>query len=93
LWNGTRFSTDMIYGSGLRSGFANTDHLPFYTQVNAGISHEFKWDTGMKPTTLRFDVINVFDEVHEIRDGSGIGVFAPQFGPRRAYFVGLAQKF
>jgi outer membrane receptor protein involved in Fe transport len=93
LWNGTRFSTDMIYGSGLRSGFANTDQLPFYTQVNAGISHEFKWDTGMKPTTLRFDVINVFDEVHEIRDGSGIGVFAPQFGPRRAYFVGLAQKF
>jgi outer membrane receptor protein involved in Fe transport len=93
LWNGTRFSTDMIYGSGLRSGFANTDHLPFYTQVNAGISHEFKWDTGMKPTTLRFDVINVFDEVHEIRDGSGIGVFAPQFGPRRAYFVGLSQKF
>ena len=93
LWNGTRFSTDMIYGSGLRSGFANTDHLPFYTQVNAGISHEFKWDTGMKPTTLRFDVLNVFDEIHEIRDGSGIGVFAPQFGPRRAYFVGLSQKF
>jgi outer membrane receptor protein involved in Fe transport len=74
LWNGTRFSTDMIYGSGLRSGFANTDHLPMYTQLNAGISHEFKWDTGMKPTTLRFDVLNVFDEVHEIRDGSGIGM-------------------
>jgi hypothetical protein len=47
------------HGSGLRSGFANTDHLPFYTQVNVGISHEFKWDTGMKPTMLRFDVINV----------------------------------
>ncbi len=26
LWNGTRFSASMIYGSGLRSGFANTDH-------------------------------------------------------------------
>src|ERR1700676_2301033 len=34
LWNGTRFSASMIYGSGLRSGFANTDHLPSYTQVN-----------------------------------------------------------
>ena len=92
LWNETRFSTDVIYGSGLRSGFANIDHLPFYTQVNAGISHEFKW-ADMKPTTVRFDVLNVFDEVHEIRDGSGIGVFAPQFGPRRAYFVGVSQKF
>ena len=36
LWQGTRFSTDMIYGSGLRSGFANTDHVPAYTQVNLG---------------------------------------------------------
>lgn len=93
LWNGTRFSTDMIYGSGLRSGFANTQGLHFFTQVNAGISHEFKWDSQTKPTTVRFDVINVFDSVHEIRDGTGIGVFAPQFGPRRAYYFGLAQKF
>ena len=93
LWNGTRFSADMIFGSGLRSGFANTESLPWYDQYNLGISHEFKWDAGMKPTTLRFDVINVFDEVHEIRDGTGIGVFAPQFGPRRAYFVGVSQKF
>ena len=92
LWNGTRLSTDVIYGSGLRNEFANTGHLPLYTQVNAGVSHEFKWDD-FKPTTVRFDVINVFDTVHEIRDGSGIGVFAPQYGPRRAYYVGLSQKF
>jgi len=93
LWNGTRLSTDMIYGSGLRNGFANTGELPFFAQVNAGISHEIKWDSEMKPTTVRFDVINVFDSVHEIRDGTGIGVFAPQFGPRRAFYFGLAQKF
>jgi len=92
LWNGTRLSTDVIYGSGLRNDFANTGHLPLYTQVNAGVSREFKWDD-FKPTTVRFDVINVFDTVHEIRDGSGIGVFAPQYGPRRAYYVGLSQKF
>jgi outer membrane receptor protein involved in Fe transport len=92
LWNGTRFSTDVIYGSGLRNDFANTGHLPLYTQVNAGVSHEFKWDD-FKPTTVRFDVINVFDTLHEIRDGSGIGVFAPQYGPRRAFYMGLSQKF
>ena len=93
LWNGTRLSTNMIYGGGLRNGFANTGELPFFAQVNAGISHEIKWDSEMKPTTVRFDVINVFDSVHEIRDGTGIGVFAPQFGPRRAFYFGLAQKF
>jgi outer membrane receptor protein involved in Fe transport len=92
LWNGTRFSASMIYGSGLRSGFANTDHLPSYTQVNVGLSHEFKFPGWTKPTTVRFDVVNLFDKIYEIRDGSGIGVFAPQFGPRRGFYVGISQK-
>jgi len=93
LWNGTRFSASMIYGSGLRSGFANTDHLPSYTQVNVGISHDFNIVAPNKPTTLRFDVVNLFDKIYEIRDGTGIGVFAPQFGPRRGFFAGVTQKF
>jgi len=80
LWDGTRFSADLIYGSGLRSGFANTGSLPWYSQVNLGVSHEFKWSDGTKPTTLRFDVVNAFDTIYQIRDGSGIGVFAPQYG-------------
>ena len=92
LWNGTRFSVSMIYGSGLRSGFANTDHVPSYTQVNLGLSHEYLFPGWTKPTTLRFDVVNLFDTIYEIRDGSGIGVFAPQFGPRRGFFVGITQK-
>jgi len=92
LWNGTRFSASMIYGSGLRSGFANTDHLPSYTQVNVGLSHDFNIVAPTKPTTIRFDVVNLFDKIYEIRDGSGIGVFAPQFGPRRGFFVGISQK-
>ena len=92
LWDGTRFSASMIYGSGLRSGFANTDHVPSYTQVNLGISHDFNIVAANKPTTLRFDIVNLFDTIYEIRDGSGIGVFAPQFGPRRGFFVGITQK-
>jgi outer membrane receptor protein involved in Fe transport len=93
LWNGTRFSADLLYGSGLRNGFANTGTLPWYSQVNLGVSHEFKWTDGTKPTTVRFDVVNLFDEVYALRDGSGIGVFAPQYGPRRGFFLGVSQKF
>jgi hypothetical protein len=91
LWWGTLYTADMIFGSGLRNGDANIGHLPFYTQVNTGVSHEFKGFTD-KPFTLRFDVVNVFDNVYQIRDGSGLGVFAPQFGPRRGYFAGWSQK-
>ncbi|HWF94374.1 MAG TPA: TonB-dependent receptor [Xanthobacteraceae bacterium] len=91
LWWGTQFSADMIFGSGLRNGDFNSTHLPFYTQVNAGVSHEFVGLTA-KPFTLRLDVVNLFDTVYELRDGSGIGVFAPQFGPRRGVFAGWSQK-
>ena len=93
LWEGTRYSVSMIYGSGLRSGFANTDHLPGYTQVNFGLSHDFNIVAPNKPTTVRFDVVNAFDTIYQIRDGSGIGVFAPQYGPRRGFYVGMSQRF
>ena len=42
---------------------------------------------------LRFDVINLFDEIYRIRSGSGLGVFAPPFGPRRTFLAGLTQRF
>ena len=91
LWYGTRFSADMIFGSGLRSGFANLGTVPAYTQVNVGLSHEFKWSPNEKPLTVRFDVVNLFDSIYEIRSGSGIGVFAPQYGPRRGFYLGISQ--
>ena len=90
-WNGTTFSTDMIYGSGLRTGDANIDAQPPYAQFNVGLAHDFAMaDSG--PLTVRFDVVNVFDTVYQIRSGTGIGVFAPQFGPRRGYFIGIKKK-
>lgn len=92
LWMGNQLSADAIYGSGLRRGFANTDHLPAYTQVNLGASRQFD-TTALGKLEARLAVINVFDKVYELRDGSGIGVGAPQFGPRRALYIGLSKSF
>jgi outer membrane receptor protein involved in Fe transport len=39
------------------------------------------------------DVLNVLDRRYEIRDGTGVGVGAPQFGLRRTILVGITQKF
>jgi outer membrane receptor protein involved in Fe transport len=91
-WCGTKLSADMIYGSGLRSGDANIDTVPAYTQVNVGIRREFLLPNDPKPMTIRFDVVNLFDNIYEIRSGSGIGVFAPQYGPGRGFFLGLSKK-
>jgi outer membrane receptor protein involved in Fe transport len=98
LWNQTRFSADMLYGTGLRadltladgSSVPNGDHLPSYTQINVGVSRDFHF-TGAGALTARLDVVNVFDHVYEIRDGTGVGVGAPQYGPRRGIFFGLTQ--
>jgi len=99
-WQQTRFSADMIFGTGLRSDLTlpdgstipNGDHTPSYTQVNLGISHVFQIDRA-GPLTVRVDVINLFDKVYQIRSGSGVGVFAPQYGARRGLFFGLAKDF
>ena len=91
LWQGTRFSTDMIYGSGLRSGDANINSEAPYAQFNAGLSHEFAMPDG-SPVTLRFDVVNLADTIYQMRSGTGIGVFAPQWGPRRGFYFGISKK-
>ena len=88
---GTTVSADMIYGSGLRTGDANIDTEAPYAQFNVGLSHDFAMPDG-KPLTVRFDVVNIFDTIYQIRNGSGIGVFASQYGPRRGFFVGIKKK-
>jgi outer membrane receptor protein involved in Fe transport len=90
---GTRLSTDLLYGTGLRSGGAtpNGGHVPGYVTVNFGVSQDFTL-MGWTGLTARFDIINAFDEIYEIRDGSGVGVGAPQFGAARGFFFGLSKK-
>jgi outer membrane receptor protein involved in Fe transport len=93
----TTLTADLIYGSGLRAGdlpdfVPNSLHTTEYAVVNTGIAHDIQWSPDYKPLTVRFDVVNLFDQIYELRDGSGIGVFAPQFGARRGYYVGLSQK-
>jgi outer membrane receptor protein involved in Fe transport len=87
-WRGFRFSIDGIYGSGLRRGFANTGNMPYYIQIDAGVSRRFVLpDAG--PVELRAAVINLNDRTYQIRNGTGLGVFASQYGPRRAFYGGI----
>jgi outer membrane receptor protein involved in Fe transport len=93
----TTVSANMTYGSGLRSGelpdvAPNDQHATPYVVVNTGIAHDVRWSTDYKPLTVRFDVVNLFDRIYQLRTGDGIGEFAPQFGARRGYYFGLSQK-
>jgi outer membrane receptor protein involved in Fe transport len=93
-WRGMLASVDGIYGSGLRSGFANLEHTPQYTQWNAAIARSFDpWGNAQKPLTLRLSVINLLDRSYLLRSATGVGEFAPQYGPRRGIFAGVTQQF
>ncbi len=70
----------------------NGGHVPVYGIVNLGLSHDMG-DVGLKGLTLRGDIINVGDTNYQIRNGSGVGVFAPQYGARRGLFFGVSQAF
>ncbi len=91
----TRISADVFTGSGLRAStdtVPNGRGLPTYAVLNLSVVQ--KLDVGVgKGTQLRLDVLNVTDAKYEIRDGTGVGVGAPQYGLRRAVLAGLAQRF
>ncbi|TCZ58541.1 TonB-dependent receptor [Roseicella aquatilis] len=91
-WEGGRLSASMLTGNGLRRGFANSEKLAPYASFNFGIAQDFTGpDKGT--WTVRLDLINAFDTIYQLRDGTGIGVGAPQFGLRRTILAGLSRAF
>jgi outer membrane receptor protein involved in Fe transport len=91
----TRPYVELVCGSGLRTDtdtVPNGASVPAYDSVNIGFTQGFKW-AGVPNLTARFDCTNVADQVYVLRDGAGVGVFAPQYGARRAFYGGLSYSF
>lgn len=89
-------SGDFLYGSGLRltpdGGAPNSGHLPSYTTFNASLTHNWK-ATAIGNVEGRLALVNLFDKSYLLRDGSGVGVGAPQYGARRTVYAGLSTSF
>jgi outer membrane receptor protein involved in Fe transport len=91
----TRFSADALLQSGLRASTATVPNglaLPTYGVVNLSIVQKLNTGVG-RSTELRLDVLNAGDTVYQIRNGTGVGVGAPQYGLRRTILAGLTQRF
>jgi outer membrane receptor protein involved in Fe transport len=96
----TRVFVDALYGSGLRtdatapdgSNIPNGGTVPSYYSVSMGIEEGFKFH-GKEHLRARLDVVNITDNVYELRDGSGVGVNAAQFGMRLGFFGTLSYVF
>ncbi len=89
---------DFLYGDGLRAEdpaglVPNGGKLPSYFTANLGVAQNFDGPGVLKGLSIRFDVTNLTDKVYLIRDGSGVGVGAPQYGQRRGFFAGIRKAF
>jgi hypothetical protein len=96
---------DALTGTGLRQDGGGTEPaadgggpipngatVPSYYSLNLGAEQTFKI-TGKQFLKARLDVINVTDNVYELRSGTGVGVNAAQYGMRRGLFGTLSYSF
>ena len=92
----SQISGDFLYGSGLRKtpagGTPNSAALDPYTTFNAAFVHTWK-KTPIGDVEGRLSLVNIFDKTYLLRDGSGVGVGAPQYGARRTLFAGISTSF
>jgi hypothetical protein len=96
----TRVYVDALYGSGLRTDataadgttIPNGETVPSYYSVGIGVEEGFKFH-GKERMRARLDLVNITDNIYELRDGSGVGVNAAQFGARFGVYGTLTYVF
>jgi outer membrane receptor protein involved in Fe transport len=96
----TRVYVDTLYGTGLRTdstapdgtNIPNGGTVPAYYSVSIGGEQSFK--TGPhRFWKIRLDIVNITDNSYELRNGSGVGVNAAQYGARRGFFGSASYTF
>ncbi len=92
LFYGTNYAIDAFYGSGLRRGEASSERMPSYIQTNIAIARDFNLPI-IDKINIRISMLNIFDNVYQLHDGSGVGVAASQYGPRRTLYFILSKSF
>jgi len=96
----TRAYVDAIYGTGLRTdstapdgtNIPNGGTVPAYYTISIGAEQSFKVGHH-RVWRVRLDIVNVTDESYELRNGTGVGVNAAQYGMRRGIFESASYSF
>ena len=96
----TRIYVDALYGTGLRTDatapdgtvIPNGGTVPAYYSISLGGEQGFKV-ARHRVWKVRLDILNLTDKVYELRNGSGVGVNAAQYGMRRGIFESASYSF
>jgi outer membrane receptor protein involved in Fe transport len=96
----TRIYIDTLYGTGLRTDSTAPDGtvvpnggtVPAYYSVSIGGEQGFKV-AKHRLWKVRLDIVNITDNSYELRNGSGVGVNAAQYGMRRGFFGSASYSY
>jgi outer membrane receptor protein involved in Fe transport len=96
----TRIYIDTLYGTGLRtdatapdgSTIPNGGTVPAYYSISIGGEESFK-SGHHRLWKVRLDIVNITDNSYELRNGTGVGVNAAQYGARRGFFGSASYSF
>jgi hypothetical protein len=96
----TRVYVDALYGTGLRTDLTepggsvvpNGGTVPSYYDISIGGEQSFK-TRRHRVWRVRLDVLNVTDDSYELRNGTGVGVNAAQYGMRRGLFGSASYSY
>jgi hypothetical protein len=96
----TRVYVDALYGTGLRTDLTepggsvvpNGGTVPSYYDISVGGEQSFK-ARRHRVWRVRLDILNVTDNSYELRNGSGVGVNAAQYGMRRGLFGSVSYSY
>jgi outer membrane receptor protein involved in Fe transport len=96
---------DLVTGSGLRQSggglepaadgagpIPNGATVPDYYEINIGVQQTFKV-AKKQFVKARLDIVNLTDNIYELRSATGVGVNAAQYGMRRGLFGTLSYQF
>jgi hypothetical protein len=79
----------MNYGSGLRTGPNNDQHVPGHVRFDVTLAHDFLNAPGHP--RLSFDIVNIFDAHYAYRISNGFN--GSHWAPGRSAYVRLAAFF
>jgi outer membrane cobalamin receptor len=85
---GSQLSALLNYGSGLRTGPNNNEHVPDHYRVDLTLGHQFLAAVG-RPT-VALDVVNLFDAHYAYRLSNGFN--GSHWAPERSVFLRVAAE-
>ena len=79
-----------LYGSGLRTGYANGGALPSHTTFDLTVGYAFHGEDWLSKWRLSADVLNILDDAYPITINNGYN--GNHYAPGREYFVRIAKQ-